>query len=186
MTDVEKIQKFIIENQALLDEGRWADFYTQLMQHDFIGNVSYMLLMSGIDVFSEPNGLISIPREYMYKCAQLTEFTLPKNIIRINDNAFMNCINLSVVDLRGNESLHSIGSGAFLGCENLREISLPKSLKIISKAAFYHTFAIEVINYNGTQEEFKKTCLNSMLSAKPDCKINCVDGTYVLQDFLDK
>lgn len=187
MTDIEKIQKFIAENQILLDEGRWAEFYAILRNYEFIGDVSYMLLKSGIDIFSKPNGLNNIPIKYMYDCNQLTEFTLPtKHISRINDNAFMNCNNLNVVDLRGNESLHSIGSGAFLGCENLREISLPKSLKIISKAAFYHTFAIEVINYNGTHEEFKKTCLNLMLSAKDDCKINCVDGTYVLQDFLDK
>lgn len=183
MTDIEKIQKFITENQTLLDEGRWTEFYTLLRNYVFIGDISYMLLKSDIDIFSQPNGLNTIPTRYMYGCNQLTEFILPtKNISRINDHAFMNCKNLSVVDLRGDESLHSIGSTAFANCISLREINLPKSLKLISKSAFCVTTYIQKVTYEGTWEEFKVIGAPIIINLKPGAQVKCSDHTFTVQE----
>ena len=183
MTNIEKIQKFITENQTLLDEGRWIEFYAILRNYEFIGDVSYMLLKSGIDTFSKPNGLNNIPTNYMYNCNQLTEFILPtKDISRINDHAFMNCKNLSVVDLRGNESLHSIGVTAFANCTSLREITLPKSLKLISRSAFYGTTFIQKVIYEGMWEEFKVVGAPIIINLRLGAQVECSDHTFTVQE----
>ena len=185
MTNIEKIQKFIAENQTLLDEGRWTKFYALLRNYAFIGDVSYMLLKSDIDIFSQPNGLNSIPTKYMYDCNQLTEFILPDHYIsRINDNAFMNCKNLEVVDLICNESLHSIGAAAFSNCINLKRLKLPKSLSVISMSAFLDCENIELIEYTGTKEDWKSKYsqyTGLLIRLKPGCKIICSDGEYTIK-----
>ena len=186
MTDLEKIQKFIAENQTLLDEGRWTEFYALLRNYEFIGDVSYMLLKSDIDVFSQPNGLNNIPTKYMYDCNQLTAFILPNHYIsRINDNAFMNCKNLETVDLIGNSSLHSIGSAAFVNCIALKEINLPKSLKLISKSAFYGTTYIQKVIYEGTWAEFRFIGEPIIMNLRPGAKIICSDCNFTIQEIKE-
>ena len=178
MSNIEKIQKFIAENQTLLDEGRWVEFYELLRNYEFIGDVSYMLLKSGIDIFSQPNGLTHIPTNYMYKCSQVTEFILPtKYISRVNNEAFYSCQNLKSLDLRGDNSLHSIGSYAFGFCSNLEEIYIPKSLKIVSKSAFTGCDKLKYVYYEGTKEEYQ----TNLILKLPDNKnsliiIKCKDG----------
>ena len=186
MTDIEKIQKFIFENQTLLDESRWTEFYALLRNYEFIGDVSYMLLKSGIDVFSQPNGLNNIPTKYMCNCNQLTEFILPNHYIsRINDNAFRNCKNLETVDLIGNSSLHSIGAAAFVNCLSLREINLPKSLKLISKSAFYGTVNIEKVTYEGTWAEFQIIGYPLIINLKAGAKIVCSNCNFTIQEIRE-
>ena len=185
MTDIEKIQKFITENQTLLDEGRWVEFYAILRNYEFIGDVSYMLLKSGIDIFSKPNGLNNIPIKYMYDCNQLTEFILPNHhISRINDNAFLNCKNLELVDLTNNNSLHSIGAAAFSNCINLKRLKLPKSLSVISMAAFLGCENIELIEYTGTKEDWKSKYsqyTGLLIRLKPGCKIILNGGEHTIK-----
>ena len=183
MTDIEKIQKFITENQTLLDEGRWSEFYTLLRNYEFIGDVSYMLLKSDIDIFSQPNGLNNIPTKYMYDCKKLTEFILPNHhISRINDDAFMNCSALGRINLIGDNSLHSIGSTAFANCTSLREINLPKSLKLISKSAFYGTTYLQKVIYEGTQAEFKVIGAPIIINLRPGAQVECSDDTFTIQE----
>lgn len=183
MTDIEKIQKFIIENQTLLDEGRWTEFYALLRNYEFIGDVSYMLLESRIDIFSQPNALNKIPTKYMYKCKKLTEFILPtKYISRINDDAFMGCSALGRINLIGDNSLHSIGATAFSNCTSLREINLPKSLKLISKSAFYGTTYIQKVTYEGTWVEFKVIGEPILINLRPGAQVECSDHTFTVQE----
>lgn len=57
-------------------------------------------------------------------------------IVKIADEAFINCINLKSVEIPDN--IIEIGESAFEYCYNLSEISLPNSVKTIGDRAFYN------------------------------------------------
>lgn len=172
-----KLQKFIQEHLDQINAGDWLSVYKELKNASFIGSFSYLMLESGIDIFSGEDGLNILPIDYLYGCDEITSYTLPKNIFRINDEAFYGCQNLKSVDLRGDNSLHSIGSYAFGFCSNLEEIYIPKSLKIVSKSAFTGCVKLTYLHYEGTKEEYQAN-LNLRLPSNENSLIiiKCKDG----------
>ena len=64
---------------------------------------------------------------------ELEKVTLPPTVLRINGQAFCNCINLKQVNL--SKDLRIIGEGAFSGCTKLRKVVMKNcTIKIGSKA----------------------------------------------------
>lgn len=172
------LQKFIQEHLDQINTGDWISIYKELKNAPFIGYFSYLMLQSGIDVFSGEHKLNNIPTNYLFDCDELTSYTLPKDIFRINNQAFYSCSNLKSVDLRGDNSLHSIGSYVFGFCSNLEEIYIPKSLRIVSKDAFAGCAKLTHIYYEGTKEEYQAN-LNLKLNNTNENSlivIKCTDG----------
>ena len=66
-------------------------------------------------------------------------------ILAIEDEAFMGCVNLEVIEIPS--TVVRIGENAFAGCENLKEIVLPKELKIIEAGAFSDCKSLEKITF---------------------------------------
>lgn len=71
------------------------------------------------------------------------EIKIPEGVIRINDYAFYQMVNLSAVLLPN--SIESLGNNCFEKCNNLREINFPNNLKSIGKECFQNT-SINIVN----------------------------------------
>ncbi|MEI0701903.1 leucine-rich repeat domain-containing protein [Brachyspira intermedia] len=94
--------------------------------------------------------------EYSFYCPELTEITLPSNLITIGNRGLIGCYNLKSLKLPNSlktigelalkqcgfasieipDSVTSIGKTAFGDCENLIDIKLPNNLEIISEGMF--------------------------------------------------
>ena len=62
------------------------------------------------------------------------EIVIEKGVKKIDEAAFMNCVNLRCITLPN--TIEEIGSCAFMGCENLEYINIPKKCKVIGDFAF--------------------------------------------------
>ena len=70
----------------------------------------------------------------------LVNVTIPPTVTKIQDEEFMDCVNLVSVILP--ESLKEIGEDAFLGCEKLQKINLPPGLTYIAPRAFFECVSL--------------------------------------------
>ena len=70
----------------------------------------------------------------------LVNVTIPPTVTKIQDEEFMDCVNLVSVILP--ESLKEIGEDAFLGCEKLQKINLPPGLTYIATRAFFECVSL--------------------------------------------
>lgn len=70
----------------------------------------------------------------------LVNVTIPPTVTKIQDEEFMDCVNLVSVILP--ESLKEIGEDAFLGCEKLQKINLPSGLTYIAPRAFFECVSL--------------------------------------------
>ncbi len=91
-----------------------------------------------VDEFCYPK----ISHDAFTDCIDLTEVTIPDNIIWIEDNAFHNCPKLKKVTFP--PSLYSIGSFCFSGCA-LKEVTFPETLIRINIGAFSDNQSLEEI-----------------------------------------
>jgi hypothetical protein len=72
-----------------------------------------------------PDGIVSIGnRAFMY--VKFSQFQLPKALMRIGDEAFEDCSNLTTLTVP--EGVVSIGNYAFYYCSSLKRLELPSSL----------------------------------------------------------
>lgn len=72
------------------------------------------------------------------ECSGLTDISLPLRLERIPTAAFRGCTSLRKLDLRGLDSLKSIGQYAFCGDDGLSQVFLPEKLEKIESHAFAH------------------------------------------------
>lgn len=100
-----------------------------------------------------PDGLYVIESYAYYGCSSITSVNIPNSVIRIGDNVFGKCQNLTSVELHcgyvgpwfsgypiknlilGNEVI-SIGDFAFRFCNQLSTVTIPNSVTSIGKSAF--------------------------------------------------
>lgn len=82
------------------------------------------------------DGELVIPSEVVeigkHACAQIFELervVIPKNVTKIDDGAFIECVNLSDVCFEG-DALEYLGNSAFRECSNLAQVDLPNIQKI--------------------------------------------------------
>ncbi|OHT15708.1 hypothetical protein TRFO_13872 [Tritrichomonas foetus] len=83
--------------------------------------------------FIVPNGTESISAN-SFAGKKIKSACIPPSVKIIEENAFMDCVDLVRVFLPSN--IEKIGSCAFCGCVSLESISLPKNLKIIDESSF--------------------------------------------------
>jgi hypothetical protein len=97
-------------------------------------------------VFQECENLknISIPNNvevigsYCFQLSGIKEFNINygSKLKKISQRAFIDCSNLSIVDLSKSKILESIDDYAFAHCENLKDVKLPNTITSIGDYAF--------------------------------------------------
>lgn len=83
---------------------------------------------------SLPDDLVTIEDFAFGDCTSLTQITLPDGLTTIEPGVFQRCTRLTQVSFP--DGLISIGSFAFENCENLAQISFPEGLTSIGDYAF--------------------------------------------------
>ncbi len=107
-----------------------------------------------------------------YKTFQGKKFTgtlhLP-SISTIADNAFLNCSNMSGIDLGSNTVVKSIGAQAFANCSSLvrLKISSDKDLQV-AEDAFSGASMLKCIEFGGSVPPSDTTVIDNILAGVPD------------------
>lgn len=83
---------------------------------------------------------------------EVTSVTIPEGVIRIGDNAFVNCTSLENISMPG--SLTEIGGGAFDGCTGLTNVYIPKNVSVIGRHAFSGCTSLEFISVSSQNATF--------------------------------
>ncbi len=103
------------------------------------------------------NQLQSIPK-LAFSNTYITDLTVGPSVTYIDDNAFSDCKDLSVVKL--SEGLQTIGNEVFKGCKSLADIYVPASVTMIGNAVFdgcADTFVVTV-EAGSYGEVWARTC----------------------------
>lgn len=96
------------------------------------------------------NNIIEIEDEAFLNCKNLTYIVLSNSVKKIGNSSFEDCTNVKGIYL--SENLEEIGSNAFKGCQNISYISIPKSIKKIG-SSFLDKNDLE-IKYMGKIEDW--------------------------------
>ncbi|MEI0699398.1 leucine-rich repeat domain-containing protein [Brachyspira intermedia] len=114
--------------------------------------------------------------EYSFYCPELTEITLPSNLITIGNRVLIGCYNLKSLKLPNSlktigelalkqcgfasieipDSVTSIGKTAFGDCENLIDIKLPNNLETISEGMFESCGSLNTITIPASVKTIEK------------------------------
>ena len=171
--EAESITKIVVEDSEIpLNE-----FSVSSVDEIFIGrNIDsyYGARISNVKTVSFGEKVTFIPRNTFESCSSLTEVTLPKSVISIEDfafqycqslrqvsgtnveiiktGAFNNCVslesfnfpNLKIID-NGDSQWGTYRWGVFQGCTNLKNIILPQGLCSIGTMAFMDCASLESV-----------------------------------------
>lgn len=74
----------------------------------------------------------------------LESVILPKSLVAIGENAFLDCTSLDEINLPS--GVTEIRSGAFYGCEKLSQVVLPEGLRTIGVSAFHDCVSLRGIS----------------------------------------
>ncbi|MCQ2602218.1 MAG: leucine-rich repeat domain-containing protein, partial [Treponema sp.] len=77
---------------------------------------------------SKATALTTIPALLFYSNKNLTSFSLPSAVEKIENYVFHHCRSLKSVDLREYTDLTTLGAGVFSDCQNLESIYFPDSI----------------------------------------------------------
>lgn len=88
-----------------------------------------------VKYLSIPNSVTEICDSAFLSCESLEEVILPKDLKKIRNAVFQNCINLKSV--RMSDNITEIMQLSFANCSSLREINFSKKIKKIGFSAFY-------------------------------------------------
>ena len=108
-----------------------------------------------------------------YGCSSIVSVTLNESVKSIGNGAFANMRALTKVDIKGEAEIES---GAFKNCANLTEVILSDKIKDIGSFAFMNS-AVETITYGGTISEWN--AIHKMYTWRDGAKIKtvkCTDG----------
>ncbi|MEI0529049.1 leucine-rich repeat domain-containing protein [Brachyspira intermedia] len=122
-----------------------------------------------------PNTITEIG-EYSIYCPELTEITLPSNLITIGNRGLIGCYNLKSLKLPNSlktigelalkecgfasieipDSVTSIGKSAFGDCENLVSVKLPNNLETIPNSMFESCGSLNTITIPASVKTIEK------------------------------
>ena len=108
-----------------------------------------------------------------YGCSSIVSVTLNESVKSIGNGAFANMRALTKVEIKGEAEIES---GAFKNCANLTEVILSDKIKDIGSFAFMNS-AVETITYGGTISEWN--AIHKMYTWRDGAKIKtvkCTDG----------
>lgn len=146
----------------------WPEDLKYIPANAFCGdrNLKRVILSDGIEYIGE-NAFLGSPLEFIgvpensernistipgniksiqprtFAATKITSIKIPDSVTKIDDNAFINCLNLSSVTIPN--SVDSIGEFAFQNCPKLASINIPKSVTKVSRYAFSMTGITSVV-----------------------------------------
>lgn len=139
------IAQFIHKHKQLILDNKFFELYElahkELYFSDRIGELTHILLSSDVDPIKQGQ-LSSVPAEYLFMNDNVKEFTVPKNVYKIENSAFQGCQYLRQVELN---TVQEIEYSAFNRCSSLMHIVLPEGLKTIGDYAFSGTGITSVV-----------------------------------------
>lgn len=147
----EEYKQFIMDNEELLKEDNYTEFFKMIPHHVRCVLAEFFLLDCDIDFLDYMENIEACLFRYS---TRIESINLNSSINEIKSSAFRNCINLKSINLENIEivwrsafkncsslenldlsSAKEISDGAFEGCTSLKSIKLPEkfkdSLKII-------------------------------------------------------
>ena len=140
---------------------------------------------SKLKEISIPEKVTEIQPKTFYSCEELQAVVIP-NIVSIGNDAFVNCLKLT--DLQLPDSLVSISSGAFLACKSITRINIPAGVNNIEENAFDQCSALTEIcvdvdnpyykSEDGVLYDFQKTSLIICPGGKEDI--------FTVPDFVNR
>ncbi len=98
------------------------------------GDIKEIIIPSTIQFEGYTFNVTRIGEDAFYKCASLTNITIPNSVTRIDRSAFYDCTSLSSVAIP--DSVTSIGENVFCNCTSLTNITIPNSVTSIYASAF--------------------------------------------------
>ena len=191
----------------LIDNEDWQTFYQHITldahpvgsaDKEIIGQVTAMLLQSGIDPLAVGTNLTTIPNYYLYEQRLCTQFqipnyiiaiqyepfvftridklVIPKNIKYVWSKAFKHMLELK--EVRWEAECDSIPESCFENCIKLEDIYLPKHIKSINDNAFKDCYNLRNIYYNGTVVDWIDINKLGHWLQGPEHKVTvkCIDG----------
>ncbi len=96
---------------------------------------------------------------YMFKnCKSLQSITIPKNYVKIGNECFAYCGNLTGFTWNGDASKElNIDSDAFYECKSLKAANIPEGVVGIGNGAFYNCAALTSVSIPSTMEKIGTT-----------------------------
>lgn len=134
----------------------------------FENSAPFYDVRSQIKSFTFGTNVDTIPQGLCYDMGELTDITIPDNVMYIEPNAFQSCSSLKSVTFSKNlecidsyafnncvsltgvilpESLNTIGHEAFMGCSEIKSITLPKNITYLGYSCFGGT-GITSVNWD--------------------------------------
>lgn len=95
---------------------------------------------------------------------KLKQFTIPKNIERLNSFFFAGCKDLKKINF--NKNLEYIPYGMFTECTSLKEVNLPLSISEIRRMAFKGCSVLETVNMEDEVSVLGDEAFNDCVSLK--------------------
>ena len=106
--------------------------YLDMTEANIVADGEYYLRTSSGKEYLPTENTIG---EHMFSSRGLQTILLPKSVTSIDDNAFFSCHSLNKVVIYDN-SVKTIGMGAFQYCSSLADIVLPEGVTTIARSAF--------------------------------------------------
>ena len=129
--------------------------------------------------YTVPDNVMEIQEYAFFRCDQLTDITLPESLSVIHDHAFQFSNGLKEITFP--EGTVSIGSFSFQTCTNLSTITLPKTLSSIGKRAFYGCPLTDVYYAGLSLDAIAIDAGNEPLTA---AAVHCHSIDFILPDQL--
>ena len=110
-----------------------------------IGSGDYSTAILDISI---TNNVEVIPECFFAGLSGISEINIPDSVVTIDNGAFFNCRNVSVLNLPENGSLKTIGNAAFANINSsLNEINIPASVETIDHYAFTNCYNVSTLNF---------------------------------------
>lgn len=110
----------------------------------YIGNNLISIDASSVGEVIITEGTKCIADGAFLNCVNVTNVDLPKSLICIGNGAFEKCIQLSNINIPDN--VINIGNNAFRECSQLKEISFPDNISIINQGLFFGCTKLEKVH----------------------------------------
>ena len=143
----EKLRKYIIENEELINTDNFKDLYRGTISAGIklthLHELTEILYLAGVDPLQY---LEKVPEVFLLNSTR-SSVNIPDNIKIIGDFAFMAAKYLKNVHV-GN-GVTAIGDGAFKECSSLPEITIPDNVKKMGMSLFDGCTSLEKVQLSG-------------------------------------